>query len=210
MAPVGDVVGVPVIRAGPGEIVVGVAKRVVGRRPAKLLSRRETVKACEEPSSGLHHGCHVAQALADLLEGDVREERLSQRDVELHSEVAVECIRGAKVRRGATVLEPGLGELPEPCPYEAGVYVDSEIVPGLQVVHQVDARPQGAATDVEHAIARLEALAGEEVELEATDLVPFSADETAMTPDLDVLIVESEPVLEVLCRSASAGALARV
>jgi hypothetical protein len=84
------------------------------------------------------------------------------------------------------------------------VLVDSQIVSGCQVRNQQFASTQGATSDVQEHMARLEALLNEEVKLQLTHLIPPAAHEfsVAVSPEACFLRSPRADVLEHLFNGA--------
>ena len=71
-------------------------------------------------------------------------------------------------------------------------------MPGLEVAHEVDAAAQAAAAHVQQGVLRAEALAHQEVQLQAAQLVPQPARQIPVAAGGDLLLAQLAPVDVVL------------
>ena len=169
------------------EVVIGVSLGK-GRDTARLVKERTRPgflvvgeeKRGEEHPIRLECGSEPSEAEPDMIERQMRKERLGDRHVETHTAgthtaetVEAEFVVTEEVLPRQLVRQFLLRQLDVVARVEEVLGdVDTEVAPGLEMVDQPDAGTQTTAPDVEEAHRRLETVLDQEIELQAADLVP--------------------------------------
>src|SRR5215210_3669281 len=187
--------------AGPAEgvqVVVVVVEVVVADHALglvdvvdELLPMRVFVDRHVELATRLQSLSHIDQASRDAVQREVGEDRLRNCVIERLAEVreleALHSPEGGALRSQAVSWKLELASLFD----HVRALVDAIVVTFLQVLDEMDAAAERAATDIEQVVLRLEAVVYEVVELELAHVVPerHVPDRPAMPVGVEVPVI---------------------